>query len=223
MTLSADIMLAIQVEVRRQLKDAQARDKQWGTVASRTFNTWAEVTFDDSNATIPCKIGDVEAYEGDRVGLLKIGNWWTVVTCMTKYWPSRAGVATVQTTPGTTTNASFNDVPTPADVTFVKRWDTTRVRVEITAGSFPNVTASCEAEWGARFTSSQGVVNTYAIINTPDFAGGERMYSTSFDYLSGLAADTYTVRVMWRRKSGTATVQTDNFETIAIDLEEISP
>jgi hypothetical protein len=218
--------LALLLAIDQRVNAGRERTITMGAVTSRnSYDSNIEVTMEGSTASVPCKVaGDVEAYEGDRVVLVKAGLWWVVIASLTKHWPSHVGVATVQNSGGNTTSASFNDVPDVADVTFVKRWDTTKVRVGISAGSYCTVTAVCEAAWGARFTAlSTGTVTTYEIINTPYPAISSRITAVGWDFLAGLAPDTYTVRVMWRRKSGTGTVNTDSFESVALDVEEVSP
>lgn len=214
--------LAMLLAIDQRVSVGRERITALGTVASRSLDTNITVTMDGSAFAVPCKIfGDVEAYEGDRVGLVKFGLWWTVVGSFTKRWPAKAGATTVQSS-GTTTSSTFGDIPTPADVVIVKRWNTTRLRLMVAAGSYCSATP-CEAEWGVRLTGTAFAATNYAIINTPYTGASAREVVSGWDYISGLAPDTYTARVMWRRKSGTGTVTTDSSESVALDVEEVSP
>lgn len=60
---------------------AQERITGAGTMTSRTSATRAMVTFDGSAVAVPVKMGSaVLAEEGDRVGLIKFGSDWVIVT-----------------------------------------------------------------------------------------------------------------------------------------------
>lgn len=90
MTLDLALVQAIDQRVAAGEKMLAAM----GTVTSwlNTAPSDVMVTFDSTTAAVPCKVfGDVTVAEGDRVGLLRLGRWWTVVGSFTKRWTGVLG------------------------------------------------------------------------------------------------------------------------------------
>lgn len=233
--LTLEEIQAIDDRVRR----GEGNVTQLGTVVERTFDDNALVVFDDSQGAIPVKVaGGVEAYVGDRVGLVKFGTWWIAVLSMAHRWPSDNGDAHTMATGGTTTSATYADTPDVVQASFTKRWDLTRVRVFVSA-SFSNVGAVALAQYGVTFTSpTMGTTNTLFVAqmfdNYLDAPNAQHRHCCGVMYFPGgtawntpvvdaLPAGDYTVRMRWRRASGTGTLSMDVNDLVTLSVAEVAP
>jgi hypothetical protein len=219
-SLSLDMVAAIDARIAAVLKQQTA----WGTVAAIRGQVDADVTFDGSAQAVPVKLsGDVWCYEGDRVALVAIGPrpWWTIVAVMTRHWQPYSATMVVQAF-GTTTSGTLTDLPTTAEVTVVKRWDETKLAIHLDlAGAFSSV-ANTSGIWGVRITPTAGAATTLDVVETP-FNATERESTGGVALVAGLPADTYIVRVLWRRNVGTGAITVDAFSRAGIQVAEVSP
>jgi hypothetical protein len=220
-SLDLDIVAAINEAVAMAIKQTTAV----GTVAAMSFDSNVMVTLDGSTQAVPCKVfGDVQAYEGDRVGLVLLGRWWTVVGSFTKRWPSNVGVSVAQSG-GTTTSSSFADTPAVVECAYTKRWDTTWTRVEILAQAFLSGTPASSVQFGVKFTSlsESAVTVNVAFFNFNSASVHTQIGGVVYIDDTTISPGTYAARVVWKRVAGAATIQVDGNDTIALSVEEVVP
>jgi hypothetical protein len=218
-SLDLDLIQAIDARVAV----AMARWTTWGTVASRTDLQNAMVTFDGATMAIPCKVlGDCDILEGDRVALLLIGPWWTVIGAMARHWPTDFGATVDQTTPGNTASSSFVDLPTTTSFTFTKRWDATQVEVYMAARAYISGTLG-GVEFGAGFSSPRYAAQTFAVASSKFSNVGDYDTCTETVWLPSIPADTYTVSAQWRRYTGTGSLNVDGDCSVTITAKEVGP
>lgn len=233
--LAADLIQAIDDRVR----SGERNVTQIGAVVERTFDDNALVVFDGSQGAIPVKVaGDVQAYVGDRVGLVRFGTWWVVVLSMTRRWPAESGASVPQASVGTTATVNFADTPDIVEFTFTKRWDVTRVRAFVSSSqrAVTQAAGRAQVEYALRFTSPTMGVSSYTICHlyddNTDWPLSMHKTVTGVKYLDGgtvwssttLPAGTYTVRVQWRRTpASTDTIQLDGEDWVCASCAEVSP
>lgn len=223
-----DDMIAL---VDQRIAAAFKQERRWGTVSARTFDNWAMVAFDGETAAVPVKVGNTEAYAGDRVGLIKIGDYWTVVETLTRRWQSYGWAAAFQSNTGIITGSAITDIPNAVTFTFVKRWNTTRVKVVIHGSAWLGTgTGGAQAmDFGVRFTSELGSLDAQI---TSMYFNQEQVHvamtgevavagATGWDGV-GLPAGSYTVKVWWRCW-GTGTIHVDSQDWIRMSCTEVSP
>ncbi len=76
MSLTADMLTAVDAKLAYAVRAFTAT----GTIASYNGPNDVLVTFDGDTQAVPAKMfGGVYAVEGDRVGCVKFGTWWTIV------------------------------------------------------------------------------------------------------------------------------------------------
>lgn len=218
-SLSLEMLQAIDARIDR----ARERTTATGSVADIIDTTTALVTFDGSAFAVQVKLaGDADINPGDRVALVKFGIWWVAICPLTRRWQPHSG-ASIQQGVGTTVSATYADVPVAVSVSFVKKWDATRVFVIVNGAGF-STAINTEAFFGANFSSTQ-----QPAIATVDIASifwnnaSEHLRFCDWRYVTGLAADTYTVKVQWLRNAGAGTVSVDVKDRIAINVMEVSP
>jgi hypothetical protein len=220
MLLPEELIAAIDARVAFALQQSHA----WGVVASRDSTVDAQVVFDGSALAVPVKVAaDVDAFEGDRVAMAKVGRWWTVLGSMTRHWPTDA-VAWQNQGSGSTASTTFANTPTTTAVTFTKRWDNTRVLAAMTGSAYVDTSAT-DIEFGLKFVDADGVVTTTAAIVSWLF-DTTNAHRTKSDYkiVSGLAAGTYTVTAQWRHgATGGGTDSTFGYDVISFHVAEIGP
>jgi hypothetical protein len=225
MPLTLDMLAAIDVRVDARVAEAlRNRLTAWGTVTNLLGQTDAMVTFDGSAVSVPVKLaGDVAAYEGDRVGLILIGRWWTVIAPLTRYWPGYAGDSKMQAV-GSSTSSSMVDTPVVVQCTLVKRWSETRLRVGIT-GSAWLATAGKAARWGAHFTSPTHAPYDIQVVDGYYDQSGMHLAWTDWATVpSGdLPAGTYTARVQWSNTDGVTSINTSAVDRVSLEVAEIAP
>lgn len=204
MPLPLDMLQAIDDRVRSGERNVTAM----GTVVERTFDDNAQVVFDGSQGPVPVKVsGDVEAYPGDRVGLVKFGRWWIVVVSMAKRWPADNGATLTPTTGYSTGAFSFADVPEIGAFPFVKRWNATRVKSHIDATA--KSSAGLSAEWAFKFTSDMGSLEVpvawlyydLTTLHLPACGTKYTLGAATWDGV-GLPAGEYQVQMRWRSPHG---------------------
>ncbi len=219
MSLPLEILQAIDARIDQ----ARERTTAVGSIVSIKDTTTALCTFDGSAFAVEVKLaGDADINSGDRVGLIKFGRWWVAICPLTRRWQPHSG-ASVQQAVGTTVSASYADLPVTVSTTFVKKWDATRAFVIVNGGGF-STAVNTEAFYGANFSSpQQPAIATYDIASIFWNNASEHLRECDWRYVTGLAADTYTVKVQWLRNSGAGTVSVDVKDRIAINVMEVSP
>lgn len=190
-----------------------------GTVASRTYDMWAMVTLDGSSLAVPVRMSaDVDAHESDRVGLIKFGADWVVTACFTRRWPAVAHLNAAGQT-GSTTSASYTAMPGAPQVQITKMWDTTRLQARVdlslsTTVATTNVEIGVSVDGATAVPILPGLQISQASVHTPMSATG---------MLTGVDPGTRSVALMWRRPSGTGTLQTDGGDYLCLTVTEVGP
>jgi hypothetical protein len=224
--LLADILQAIDQRVRSGEQNIVA----FGIVNSAIDLNNVMVTFDGSTASIPCKsVGNAQVLEGDRVVLVKVAPWWVVLGSFPGQWASlpNGHAQVVQTTPGTTTSATFADLPTTVEDTFRKMFDPTRVLITVHGSCYVSAVPSA-MEFGVSLTSPLTGTNSYSVapwssnvVNDHRPISGVQVLNPALLSPSLLVKDNYTVRVQWRRASGTGTYNVDSGDSVGFTIQEI--
>lgn len=204
-------------------------DNQWGTVSERSDAANAQVVFDGSSSSIPVKVpGSLEAFAGDRVALIKVGTHWIIIHTMTQRLVNEV-LNWSQMSVATTTSATASEMSPNLAMTFTKRWNQSGVIATVNLDVFWQSVTNNVAEFGLKFIGSSGTW-TYAIKRAPSNWVGAHEHPWGAKRISGgdtwgsglLPADTYEVRLTWRRISGTGTLSTDTDSQCAIICREVA-
>jgi hypothetical protein len=219
-SLDLDIIAAVDARIAAALKESTA----WGTVAARLGWNDAMVTFDGSSLGIPVKVaGNVEVLEGDRVGLLKIGPWWTVVTTMTRRFLNQQGAQQSQVTGATTTSASFVDTSDYCGCNFTKRWNETAIFAQVTGSCYVDAEPT-RVDFGVKFTDQAQGSSTYTVVSSEYDVINSHVAVTDWIFITDKVAGAYEAHVQWCRPlAGTATLRMNGFDLLQINLVECSP
>jgi len=228
-TLDADTIAAMNTIVDGKLMRAgMSQVTAIGVITSIVDVNNAYATFEGSSASVPVSLaGSALIYEGDRVTLVKCGQRparerWVAVCALTRRWQPHSGDSQLQTV-GTTVSSSYSDTPVLTSCTFVKHWDATRVYVAVTGAAYSTVTNTV-AVWGANFNDpNQATIPSYDTTTILYNTASEHLSVTNWRYITDLLAGTYTVKVRWKRTSGTGTVSADTNDRVSINVMEISP
>lgn len=191
------------------------------TMTSRdTSGPGGAATFDGSGLAVPVKVpASVEAFAGDRVGLVKFGTSdWVVVYCFTQWQESYANLNAILTADATA-SASFVNMAGPQQFTWRKRYDTTRGEFALASGMFTNATGA-EADFGVSL-SLDGATAVDHYITTQHMTTVNHYCVSGFITLTGLLAGVYTVTARWRAIAGT--ISTSAADTLSISAREIGP
>jgi hypothetical protein len=210
--------------IDQRVRAGQDTTRAMGTVV--TYETVAPrctVTFDGSAQAIPVKMfPDINAIAGDRVGLVKFGTEWVVVGSFTNRPLTVAGLG-VAPTPGNTASATYADMPGPPTFPFFKRWDTTRVKLDVAVIGYGD-SLGLIAEFGVQFGALTTIpVFTYPLASTT--GGASPLYivtmaGTSYVPAVTVPAGQYTAVLRWRRTvTGTLFVTADGW--ISVTATEI--
>jgi hypothetical protein len=221
MALTEDLIAAIDARVAWVLRESFA----WGVVVSRDSTVDAQVVFDGSAIAVPVKVGgDVAAFGGERVAMVLVGNWWTVVASMTRHWPTDASARAAQTSGGTTSSTTFADLPDAVTATYIKRWDSTNTLAAMSGSAFTNTTAT-DIEFGLKFVDANGVVTASTGIATLLFdATSAHRTKSDWKLIPGLPAGVYTVTGQWRHGvTGGGTHTVNGYDTVSLHVAEIGP
>lgn len=132
---------------------------------------------------------------------------------------SQNGVNDAATTSGNndTTSATYVDLAGTGSVTsfsFTKRYAATRIKITMMCSGFA-VTSTSGVEIGVRINGvDYKVAHGSYVLN-------ERQPVMGVEYISGVAAGTYTVQGRWLRQSGTGTLRRDTNDWLTIVAEEV--
>lgn len=117
---------------------------------------------------------------------------------------------------GTTTSATFVDMPGPIEVSFTK-----------TTGASTDLLVRLDASlWS---NGSNTAVELAVLVNGVDYPAAQRALNPSATHLqwggyariTGLASGVYTVRARWRRTSGTGTLTQDRNDATHLSVQEV--
>lgn len=218
MTWNADWLGLIDDRIRALVQ----RSSAVGTVSTRPTDTALTVTFDGSTQAVPVKVfGDVDAYPGDRVGLLRFGSDWVVVGTYTRRYPSEWTMAGQGSGQSTTAGAYENISGITG--TFVKRDNATRVRASWNGTHWNGGVNTAELYIGVKLTALSD-----ATVYGPQTIGELYHNPTNghiggFTYFTGLPAGSYTLQYMWYRAGGTGTPQLTTDDWYSATVKEVGP
>lgn len=189
--------------------------------------TIVNVIFDGSEQAVPIRtFANVRPRRGDRVGVLKFGADWVVVGVYGPQWPQENGMQDVNAS-GTTTSASFVDMPGPKEFVFVKEYEYTRIRM---GGSFAVYTVTADANVGFGFriigteASNQSFAQDYTMALFRYATVSQRLHVSGFKRVQDVPAGEYLIRARWKRTGGTGTLTCDgNPDAISMEAREIGP
>lgn len=208
-----------------RIRNGQSVSSKMGTVTARdSTGSRCLVSFDGSSGVsqpVKC-FEDRLVFVGDRVGCVKFQSDWIVVgnytlrTLAEAYlgWPFSAG--------GTTTSASYADMPQSPSVSLTKVRDGTTFMLSMSL-SATVATATAVVRFGLHVGSLDGVTSYDAqLIN---FAFNPLATHLGF---SGWAmapqadpAGGYTITARWLRQSGTGTPTIDANDQVSIAVREV--
>jgi hypothetical protein len=160
---------------------------------------------------------------GTNVALLRQDQSWLVLGAIAS---SSSTASTGQaiyaafTGADATVGAGFGELDT-ARMTWVKRLDTTRVRIDLSVSSFSTAVTTA-VEFGVQLLDSTST--SVAIIVGPNLffnIANTHLATSSFGVASGIPAGTYTVLPVWRRVSGAGTVTTDANDWLSYAVSEV--
>jgi hypothetical protein len=118
---------------------------------------------------------------------------------------------------GTTTSASYANMAATSSTNLTKASAATRLRIEFACTTFVTTTGSTVTQFGV-------------LVNGTDYDISRMFFNpvsthlacpTGVVYISGLAANIWTVQARWKRVSGTGTCTTDVNDWITIDVQEV--
>lgn len=119
----------------------------------------------------------------------------------------------------TTTSSSFVAMAGTGSVTsfsFTKVLSTTRVVLRI-RGNWQNATAVSDASFGMRINGTDYECDRQSLNTTTNIGRFDGFAVVP----SGLAAGTYTVQAVWKRRSGTGTPTRSSTEWLSIEAKEV--
>lgn len=117
---------------------------------------------------------------------------------------------------GTTTSGTYANMPATSSVNLTKASANTRLRIEFACTTFVTV-ASTIVQFGVLVNSTDYDISR--LFFNP--ASTHQACPTGVVYISGLAANIWTVQARWRRVSGTGTVTTDANDWVTLDVQEV--
>jgi hypothetical protein len=118
---------------------------------------------------------------------------------------------------GTTTSASYVNMPATSSVVVTKASAATRLRIEFSCSSFVTVASTVTA-----FGVLVNGVDTDISRMFFNPASTHETCPTGVIYISGLAASAWTVQARWKRATGAAgTLTTDANDWITLDAQEV--
>lgn len=118
---------------------------------------------------------------------------------------------------GTTTSASYANMAATSSVNITKASANTRLRIQFASTSFVTGAGSTVVQFGVAVNGTDYDISR--IFFNP--ASTHLACPTGVVYISGLAANIWTVQARWKRVSGTGVVTTDINDWITIDAQEV--
>lgn len=118
-----DQLDAIDYLIAQRLSDTT----QMGTVVARTSTTDALIVLDGSQGALPCKVSHTaDAYEGDRVGVVKFGRHWVILSSLN--WRGARPLTVANRAARPTQNLTYGDRIRQQDTNVESWWDGTTWR-----------------------------------------------------------------------------------------------
>lgn len=158
---------------------------------------------------------------GDNVAMVRQGSTWLVLGATasgdgTNSLPGIAGYNNIAGT-GTTTSASFADMPGATTFAFAKRTTSSLVRVDF-GTTFFVAGAQAGVEFGVRMNAIDTAISRYLdtlTINVRLSAPAGQLY------LTGIPAGDQTITLRWRRVRGTGTVSQNGDDWLSFAAMEV--
>jgi hypothetical protein len=205
---------------------ARKRTEAFGTCVTKAgTGSTAYVIFDGSQTPVPVKVaGFVVLRAGMRCMLAKFETVWVVVGTFAAPAMGTASLFAFSSGAGTTSTGSYTDHPGLSAFTFTKYFDNTIIDTTVAVSGYATL-ASMAGRWALRFTQTDG--------DTPytsaDLASAFIYWSTAnirltntvgYNNNAAIPAGTYSVRVRWRRDSGSGVVTNSTDDLYAVKLQE---
>lgn len=202
-------------------EEAAARSKTEftavGTVSSvETATLRASVVFDGSGGAVPCLVGSpVHPVAGDRVGIVKFGAEWVILTVLGVLRGLGAGGVSQSMGTGTAPVGSWGNIAGTPQFTFTKRWDATRVRWAVSLGCYTTVLGTT-IQSGITYNGGSTTIKTgqYTFANNGGDPALDAHTFSYWTYQSGLAAGTYTVTGRWQSDANIQSTSGDDWVSI---------
>lgn len=185
------------------------------------------VTVAVRGASISDSLGVLGSYIpaiGDNVQLLRQDATWLVLGAGAGNTDASATVANYNdnTAAATTAAAAYSNV-NPVRFTWVKRFPTTRVKVELSASCFSSAIATTP-RFGVDF------INTAVVPPSPRVDMVQMQLNpanthtplVAQDVFSGIAAGTYTVQLIWLRVAGAGTLTINADDWVSLMITEVA-
>ncbi len=166
------------------------------------------VVVDGASLSTPVKLaGHVQAQPGDRVALTRYGADWVAMGNLSRIGGPNIGSVSVVGSAGTTSAASYSDLPGTPSFTFTKRWTNTGMLLFASMSCYTTQNDSY-LQVALKFTeASSGAVTTYLMFKERWSTALERaVWSHCRPVAGGLAAGVYDVRPQWQRQAGTGVI-----------------
>jgi hypothetical protein len=222
--LSQDEQLLRLIDSR--IEAGRARTEAFGTCVSRNGSgSVGYVIFDGSQTPVPVKVaGYVVLRPAMRCMLAKFGTVWVVVGTFAAPALGRASLFAFCSGAQTTVLGSFADHPGLSAFTFTKYHDNTIIDTTIAVSGF-STAVSTACRWALRFTQTSG-----DIAYTPADLGANQIYwstanvrqyaTVSYDNTAAIPAGVYSVRLRWRRDTGSGTVTNSSDDLYSVRMRE---
>lgn len=121
-------------------------------------------------------------------------------------------------TAGSTTSASYVDMPAGSSKAFTKlNAAVSQLRVQFSASSFVTGAAATVCQYGIRVNGVDYDISRQYFNAVSD----HRTCPAGVFYVTGLAAGAWTVQGRWKRTTGTGTLAVDSGDWISIDVSEV--
>lgn len=161
---------------------------------------------------------------GDPVQMIREGATWLILGPSASGADATNAIAAYSnnTAAATTTGPGYSNV-TGANLMFVKRFTSTRVRVDAAVGSFITVNPATKPRFGLDFTNQSGgtsvrvdlmeqVINP---VSTHTTIAAHQLYGN-------IGAGTYSVQLLWLRVSGTGTLNINSDDWVSFIVAEVA-
>lgn len=121
------------------------------------------------------------------------------------------------TSAGTTTSATYANMPATSSQAVTKASAGTRLRIEFSCSSFATVAVNTITSFAVLVNSVDYDISRFYFNNTSE----HHACPTGVVYVSGLAAGAWTVQARWKRTSATGTCGLDANDWITLDVMEV--
>jgi hypothetical protein len=207
---------AILRAVREIVAASKKPSQRAGTVVGRDDDTAKVlVIFDGDALAVPVKcFANVDAFPGDRVGLVRFDSDWIIVGSFTRHGPSIMGIRDILGVTSTS-SASFVDMDGGHAFLWRKQYDETRTRITMMVSGYTNDPGS-EVSYGVN------------IVGYADVTVAHNLYSAAtHEVTSGIkiepafSAGYWWIYSRWRLNAGTGPVACNAADRLTVVVEEI--